>query len=134
MQYKVVRSFYEGNTLHEEGKPFTHGDEAYVQKCLADGNIVAADSGVPNGFPSHENSPAEPGAPASTPPLDPNAGDSTPSSQPPASPPVDPNPPISPPTTPPPGTSGTNPTQAQIEQDMRFANGSGTPPAAPSLQ
>lgn len=48
MQYTVTRSFYEGNTLHEAGQPFAHEDKAYVEKCLADGNIAeATDEPVP---------------------------------------------------------------------------------------
>lgn len=40
MGYIVKMSFYEGNTLHEAGTPFVHDDKAYVEKCLADGNVV----------------------------------------------------------------------------------------------
>ena len=45
MAYKVVTSFYEGNILHEEGTIFDHKDTAYVQKCLADGNIAEVSKG-----------------------------------------------------------------------------------------
>jgi hypothetical protein len=43
-KYQVIRSFYEGNTLHEEGQDFNHEDKAYVEKCLADGNIAEVGS------------------------------------------------------------------------------------------
>jgi len=47
MGYLVTRSFYEGNTFHEAGTPFEHQDKEYVEKCLADGNIVdSSDEGV----------------------------------------------------------------------------------------
>jgi hypothetical protein len=45
MQYIVTRSFYEGNTLHQEGEPFVSEDQAYIQKCLADGNIADSNGG-----------------------------------------------------------------------------------------
>lgn len=43
MSYIVKTSFYEGNTLHEEGTAFTHADPAYVEKCVADGNVVVGE-------------------------------------------------------------------------------------------
>lgn len=56
-QYKVTRSFYEGNTLHSEGEPFVHGDQAYINKCLEDGNIAEyGGEPAPNGFPQHSSS------------------------------------------------------------------------------
>lgn len=45
MQYIVTRSFYEGNGLHEEGNSFSHQDQAYVEKLLADGNIAVVEGG-----------------------------------------------------------------------------------------
>lgn len=45
MAYVVKRSFYEGNTLHTEGAEFKHEDQAFVKKCLDDGNVVEAEQG-----------------------------------------------------------------------------------------
>ena len=44
-KYTVVRSFYEGNTLHEQDTLFEHSDSDYVAKLLADGNIVEGNNG-----------------------------------------------------------------------------------------
>lgn len=43
-KYKVIRNFYEGNTLHEEGQDFEPKDQQYAEKVLADGNIVEVGS------------------------------------------------------------------------------------------
>lgn len=45
MSYIVKTSFYEGNTLHEEGTTFDHEDKTYIEKCLADGNIAEVTEG-----------------------------------------------------------------------------------------
>ena len=50
MKYIATRSFYEGDTLHEEGSAFEHDDKAYIEKLLADGNIAA--EGNVNSAPS----------------------------------------------------------------------------------
>jgi len=73
--YTVVRSFYQGDTLHTEGEVFTSEDKAVIEKCLADGNIAVADSSKPaEGATATEaplapepvvsDSPAEPEQPA----------------------------------------------------------------------
>jgi hypothetical protein len=57
MQYIVTRNFYEGSGLHEEGNAFVHSDQAYIEKCLADGNIAvvaAADGGSESSNPLAE--------------------------------------------------------------------------------
>lgn len=42
MKYLINMSFYEGDTLHDAGTLFEHSDKEYVEKLLADGNIVEA--------------------------------------------------------------------------------------------
>ena len=44
-KYIVVRNFYEGNGLHEEGNAFEHGDSDYIAKLLDDGNIAEVTNG-----------------------------------------------------------------------------------------
>lgn len=78
MQYIVIRSFYEGNTLHEDGSVFEHSDQAYIDKCLADGNIKPADAAAPSAAPANDLDPqqdpaAAQGAPATDAPLAPPA-------------------------------------------------------------
>lgn len=59
-QYVVTRSFYEGNGLHEEGQAFSHEDQSYVEKLLADGNIAeaTAEGGSESTTPLAEGAPA----------------------------------------------------------------------------
>jgi hypothetical protein len=44
MSLIVKRSFYEGDTLHTEGSVFEHSDKEYIEKCIADENVVDADN------------------------------------------------------------------------------------------
>jgi hypothetical protein len=60
VQYIVTRNFYEGNGLHEEGQAFEHQDQAYIEKCLADGNIAPVTEGG-----SESTTPLVPAQPAS---------------------------------------------------------------------
>jgi len=57
-RYIVVSNFYEGNSLHEIGQEFVHKDNAYIEKCLADGNIEEVNTGEGQG-----SADADPSAP-----------------------------------------------------------------------
>lgn len=70
MGYKVTRSFYEGDTLHTEGQAFEHSDQAYIEKCLADGNIVA-EGGSESTSPLVDSSEPVPPQVPEQPPVDP---------------------------------------------------------------
>ncbi len=59
MRYVVARSFYEGNTLHNEGDAFTHEDKDYLQKCLDDGNVAPAQEGVSEGSAPLDQAPEQ---------------------------------------------------------------------------
>ena len=75
MAYNILMSFYEGNTLHQEGSSFEHSDDDYVQKLLEDGNIVEGEADPAPVNPQDVPAPVAP-------PVDPPVQQDTPVSQP----------------------------------------------------
>lgn len=120
MQYIVTTSFYEGNTLHEQGSVFTHEDQTYIEKCLDDGNIAvqgASESSTPEA-PAAPVDAADQGATATPAPLEvvsDLSSENTPQTVTPVEPPVT----QIPVTQQPAETAPVNPTQAEIEQTLK---------------
>lgn len=122
-KYIVVRSFYEGNGLHEEGQAFEHTDADYIKKCLEDGNIEEVSVEAEGSSDPAPSTPAE-GATADPAPLAPDSGsnpedqDKPQSVQPADSPvPQSPNP------------APQQPTQSEIEATLASTEGASSAPS-----
>ena len=120
-RYIVTRSFYEGNGLHEEGNAFEHQDQAYIEKCLADGNIQVVEGSESSPATPVSETPADQGVTATPAPLE-VASDSSSEETPQQVTPVEQAPVPQVPVTPQPQEptpAPVNPTQAEIDETLR---------------